>query len=165
MKVWKVTHPFGAEVGILSLLFTGISPVHGIVLFKLHSLHLLFDGVHVGWSLSLPRYFLYCYFNQWVELCKNKQKITSFLHKKYILKSQGRLIVLLLSTIKDFNSWAFYDPKKIVLYTLCSKNGSLLCQVSNFTFFKALKIICSSQFIVSSNKSNFEISWNFKLFN
>ena len=136
MKVWKVTHPFGAEVGILSLLFTGISPVHGIVLFKLHSLHLLFDGVHVGWSLSLPRYFLYCYFNQWVELWKNKQKITSFLHKKYTKESRSPNCSPFIYNL-GFNSWAFYDPKKIVLYTLCSKNGSLLCQVSNFTFFKA----------------------------
>merc|ERR1712213_299281 len=37
------------DIGILCLLFTGIGPVHGIVLLKLHSLHFLFDGLHVGW--------------------------------------------------------------------------------------------------------------------
>ena len=40
------THPLGSKVGILCLLLTGISPVHGIVLLKLHGLHLLLDGVH-----------------------------------------------------------------------------------------------------------------------
>ena len=41
-----MTHPLSSEVGILGLLLTGISSVHGIVLFKLHGLHLLLDGVH-----------------------------------------------------------------------------------------------------------------------
>lgn len=41
-----VTYPLGAEVGVLCLLFAGIGPVHGIVLLKLHSLHLLLDRVH-----------------------------------------------------------------------------------------------------------------------
>ena len=45
-KVKCRTHPLGSEVGILCLLLTGISPVHGIVLLKLHGLHLLLDGVH-----------------------------------------------------------------------------------------------------------------------
>ena len=40
------THPLCSEIGILCLLFTGISSVHGIVLLKLHGLHLLLDGVH-----------------------------------------------------------------------------------------------------------------------
>ena len=40
------SYPLSPEVGILCLLLTGICPVHGIVLLKLHSLHLLLDGVH-----------------------------------------------------------------------------------------------------------------------
>ena len=39
-------YPLGPEVGVLGLLLAGVGPVHGIVLLKLHGLHLLLDGVH-----------------------------------------------------------------------------------------------------------------------
>merc|ERR1719491_20910 len=45
---------FGADVGILCLLFAGISLVHGIVLVKLHGLHFLFNGLHVEWQSVVP---------------------------------------------------------------------------------------------------------------
>merc|ERR1712029_394810 len=35
-----------SDLGILGSLFTGIRPVHGIVLLHLHGLHLLLDGIH-----------------------------------------------------------------------------------------------------------------------
>ena len=37
---------FCAKFGIFGCLFAGISLVHGIVFFKLHSLHFLLDGLH-----------------------------------------------------------------------------------------------------------------------
>merc|ERR1719378_355853 len=37
----------GPEVGVLGLLLAGVGPVHGIVLLKLHGLHLLLDGIHL----------------------------------------------------------------------------------------------------------------------
>merc|ERR1719382_1995742 len=51
---------FGADVGILCLLFAGISLVHGIVLVKLHGLHFLFDGLHVEWQSVVPATPLFC---------------------------------------------------------------------------------------------------------
>ena len=42
------THPLGPEVGVLGLLLASVGPVHGVVLLKLHRLHLLLDGVHCG---------------------------------------------------------------------------------------------------------------------
>ena len=55
-------YPFSSEVGIFCLLFAGISPVHGIILLKLHSLHLLFNGIHADvfcvCSLPLSNYDL-----------------------------------------------------------------------------------------------------------
>jgi len=44
--VLDVFYFFSSDVGILGLLFTSISPVHGIVFLKLHGLHLLLDGIH-----------------------------------------------------------------------------------------------------------------------
>ena len=41
-------YPLRPEVGVLGLLLAGVGPVHGIVLLKLHRLHLLLDGVHGG---------------------------------------------------------------------------------------------------------------------
>merc|ERR1719410_1550849 len=35
-----------SDLGILGSLFTGIRPVHGIILLHLHCLHLLLDGIH-----------------------------------------------------------------------------------------------------------------------
>lgn len=46
----RLAYLFGAKVSITSLLFTDQCTIQSIVLFKLHGLHLLLDGVHFGFG-------------------------------------------------------------------------------------------------------------------